>query len=244
MKTKTSAAKLTLKQTLSLLKSESFPNELYQDVDEAVEISNKKLNIYLTLADDARKRADKALKDKTPWLGVPIAVKDNICTKDLRTTASSTVLENFVPQFDATVSKRLKEAGGVVYGKTNLDAWAHGSSTETSQFGRTLNPRNPEHLPGGSSGGSAAAVAADMCIAAIGTETAGSIRQPAAWCGVVLKPTMAGSAVGTLPWFLHGLTVDKTTEDATIVLYHLSGRDPLEGTTANRKCRTSPRHLR
>ena len=241
MKTKTSAAKLTLKQTLSLLKSgELSLNELYQDVDEAVEISNKKLNIYLTLAEDARKRADKALKDKTPWLGVPIAVKDNICTKDLRTTASSTVLENFVPQFDATVSKRLKEAGGVVYGKTNLDAWAHGSSTETSQFGRTLNPRNPEHLPGGSSGGSAAAVAADMCIAAIGTETAGSIRQPAAWCGVVgLKPTygrvsrfgiaaMASSTDSPGP-------LTKTTEDATIVLYHLSGRDPLEGTTGQQE---------
>ena len=119
-----------------------------------------------------------------------MAVKDNICTFDQPTSASSNVLKGFQSPYDATIAARLRKAGASFIGKTNLDAWAHGSSTETSDFGPTLNPRNPEHLPGGSSGGSAAAVAADMCLAAIGTETAGSIRQPASLCGVVgFRPT-------------------------------------------------------
>ncbi len=229
--------KLTLKQSLDQLKNGDLKLEdLYHDVNQEIEKQNKKLNVYLTLENQPIEKANKNF-DK-PLMGVPIAFKDNYCTKDMRTTASSTVLDNFVPTYDSTVVKNIKNAGGVIIGKTNMDAWAHGSSTETSQYGRTLNPRNIDYLPGGSSGGSAAAVAADMCIAAIGTETAGSIRQPAAWCGTVgLKPTygrcsrygviaMASSTDSPGP-------ITKTVEDAAILLNYMAGHDSLDGTSAD-----------
>ncbi|MBP7740998.1 aspartyl/glutamyl-tRNA amidotransferase subunit A [Candidatus Woesebacteria bacterium] len=229
--------KLTLKQSLDQLKNGDLKLEdLYHDVNQEIEKQNKKLNVYLTLENQTIEKANKNF-DK-PLMGVPIAFKDNYCTKDMRTTASSTVLDNFVPTYDSTVVQNIKNAGGVIIGKTNMDAWAHGSSTETSQYGRTLNPRNTDYLPGGSSGGSAAAVAADMCIAAIGTETAGSIRQPAAWCGTVgLKPTygrcsrygviaMASSTDSPGP-------ITKTVEDAAILLNYMAGHDSLDGTSAD-----------
>ncbi len=228
--------KLTLKQTLDKLKGNELTlDELYSDINQSISEQNKELNVYLTLDEKSLEKAKAAAT--SPLMGVPIAVKDNYCTKDLRTTASSLVLEDFIPTYESTVSKKLKKAGGVVIGKTNMDAWAHGSSTETSQYGRTLNPRNTDYLPGGSSGGSAAAVAANMCIAALGTETAGSIRQPAAWCGVVgLKPTygrcsrygivaMCSSTDSPGP-------ITKTVEDSAILLNYIAGHDPLEGTTA------------
>jgi len=227
--------KLTLAQTIEGLKNKKFSHrELYADVQKNIEEKNKSLNIYLTLNNQALDQAEKLLN--TPLAGAPIAIKDNYCTRDFRTTASAKVLDKFKPQFDATVIKKLKNAGGVMIGKTNMDAWAHGSSTETSDYGRTLNPRNTEHLPGGSSGGSAAGVAADLAITALGTETAGSIRQPAAWCGVVgLKPTygrvsrygvaaMASSTDSPGP-------ITKTVEDAAILLNQIAGHDPLDGTS-------------
>lgn len=230
---------LTLRQTLDGLKKKEFSlTELYQSVDQAITKENKELNVYLTLDKEALKRAEKS--NKFPLMGVPVALKDNFTTADLRTTASAKVLDNFVPRFDSTVAKKIKEAGGVIIGKTNLDAWAHGSSTETSDYGRTLNPRNPAYLPGGSSGGSAAAVAADLCAVAVGSETAGSIRQPAAWCGVVgLKPTygrvsrygavaMASSTDSPGP-------IAKTVEDAAIMLNHLAGHDANDATTSSQK---------
>ena len=136
-----------------------------------------------------------------PLLGIPISIKDNFCTSGIRTTASSNVLRNFVPPYDATVVRLITEAGAISLGKTNMDAFAHGSSTETSDFGASRNPWNIERLPGGSSGGAAVSVAADEALAAIGSETAGSIRQPAAWCGVVgLKPTYGRvSRYGLIP---------------------------------------------
>lgn len=229
---------LTLKQAIDKLKAKELTHkELYKDLDAVVEVENKKLNVYLTRDHEAQKKSENLVD--TPLAGVPIAVKDNYCTKGLRTTASSTLLDNFIPKYESTVTKRLKNAGGVVYGKTNMDAWAHGSSTETSQYGRTLNPRNTDYLPGGSSGGSAAAVAADMCIASLGTETAGSIRQPASWCGVVgLKPTygrcsrygviaMASSTDSPGP-------ITKTVEDAAIILNHIAGHDKYDGTTGSK----------
>jgi len=169
-------------------------------------------------------------------LGIPVSIKDNFCTIGIQTTASSKVLEGFIPPYDATVVSRLKNAGVVIVGKTNLDAWAHGSSTETSDFGTTKNPWNIEHLPGGSSGGSAAATAADESLAAIGSETAGSIRQPADWCGVVgLKPTygrvsrygvvaMASSLDSPGP-------ITKSVEDAALILQILAGKDQFDATT-------------
>ncbi|MFZ5437739.1 MAG: amidase family protein [Patescibacteria group bacterium] len=228
--------KLTLAQTIRDLKNKKFSHrELYQDIQQAIDEQNKQLNIYLNLDDQALNKAEKLLN--TPLAGVPIAIKDNFCTKDFRTTASSKVLENFIPQFESTVTKKIKDGGGVIIGKTNLDAWAHGSSTETSDFGRTLNPRNTAHLPGGSSGGSAAAIAADLAIASIGSETAGSIRQPSAWCGTVgLKPTygrvsrygvaaMASSTDSPGP-------ITKTVEDAALMFNLIAGHDPLDGTSS------------
>jgi len=155
---------LTLKQTLDKLNNKKISlAELYQDLDQAVAANNKNFNIYLNLNQAAQAQSEQ-VQDRE-LKGVPIAVKDNFCTTELPTTAGSKILEKFVPPYESTVTQRLKKAGAVVYGKTNMDAWAHGSSTETSDFGRTLNPRNIEHLPGGSSGGSAAAVAGDLAIA-------------------------------------------------------------------------------
>ncbi len=227
---------LTLKQALDGITTKQFTaEEITEDVLDAIEEHNDHLNIYLTVEDTPIDQVQKIAEDSA-LKGLPIAVKDNFNTKGLRTTASSTVLDQFVPPYDSTVTKKLKQAGGNIIGKTNLDAWAHGSSTETSQYGRTLNPRNPEHLPGGSSGGSAAAVAADMCIAAIGSETAGSIRQPSAWCGTVgLKPTYGRvSRYGVVAM---GSSLDcpgpmtKTVEDAAILLNLIAGHDKYDGTS-------------
>jgi len=227
---------LTLKQALNKIDSNEISiNEVYQDLEKEISVNNSSLNIYLNIDKKAGKDASQA-KNK-PLKGLPIAVKDNFCTTNLPTTASSKNLETFIPPQESTVTKKIKEAGGVVFGKTNLDAWAHGSSTETSAFGRTLNPRNKNHLPGGSSGGSAAAVASDLAIVSIGSETAGSIRQPSAWCGVVgLKPTygrvsrfgvvsMASSTDSPGP-------IAKTVEDATIVFNHIAGHDPRDATSS------------
>lgn len=228
---------LTLKQALDKLeKKEVTLDEINRDIKRAIENLNKDLNVYLTINDQPVSQKAK----QGPLAGLPIAVKDNYCTKNLRTTASSTVLDDFIPQYESTVTKKLKEAGAYLVGKTNLDAWAHGSSTETSQYGKTLNPRNTDFLPGGSSGGSAAAVAANMCIASIGTETAGSVRGPASHCGIVgLKPTygrvsrygviaMASSTDSPGP-------MTKTVEDAAILLNYMSGQDPYDGTTSEKK---------
>ncbi len=226
---------LTLTDAIKGLKEKKFSlSEIYADINKVI-AETKDLNIYLTINDKAKDQASK--QSSLPLAGLPIAVKDNFLTKGLRTTASSKVLDKFIPPYESTVTQKIKEAGGVVVGKTNLDAWAHGSSTETSDYGRTLNPRNPNHLPGGSSGGSAAAVAADAALAAIGSETAGSIRQPAAWCGIVgLKPTygrvsrrgviaMASSTDSPGP-------MTKTVADAALLLNHISGHDPYDATSS------------
>ena len=227
---------LTLKQTLEGLAKKTFSlGELNRDIASSATKHNKAFNIYLTMNPRAEK--DAAANKDLPLAGIPLAVKDNFLTVGLRTTASSKVLDNFMPPYESTVTKRLKQAGAVIYGKTNMDAWAHGSSTETSDYGPTKNPRNPKYLPGGSSGGSAAAIAADMCIAAIGSETAGSIRQPAAWCGVVgLKPTYGRvSRAGVVAM---GSSLDcpgplgKTVEDTAIVLGYIAGHDKYDGTTS------------
>lgn len=188
------------------------------------------------------KKADVRIKngEKGLLLGIPYLAKDNILTKGIRTTAASKILDNYIAPFDATVIKKLKEAGAVLLGKTNLDEFAHGASTENSAYGPTHNPWDLERVPGGSSGGSAAAVAAHMCIFALGTDTGGSIRCPSAFCNTVgLKPTYGrGSRFGLMAMTSSTDVpgpITKTVEDAAIVEEVISGVDKQDSTTVDIK---------
>jgi len=235
---------LTIKQIHEgYLKKEFTCVDLVKHFQNRIEKINPKLNIYLALNEkalDQAKAIDAEISEKgitRPLLGIPMAIKDNFLTLGIVTTASSNILNGYKPQYESAVTSKLIEAGAIFLGKTNMDSFAHGSSTETSDFGPTLNPWNPEHLPGGSSGGSAAAVAACLATAALGSETAGSIRQPAAWCGVTgFKPSygrtsrygciaMASSTDSPGP-------LTRNVEDAAIITKVISGKDSRDATTA------------
>lgn len=175
-----------------------------------------------------------------PLAGVPFAIKDNMCTEGTLTTCSSKILENFIPTFSAEAVLNLEKAGAVILGKTNMDEFAMGSTTETSYYGVTRNPRNPEHVPGGSSGGSAAAVAAQECFAALGSDTGGSIRQPASYCGVVgMKPTYG--TVSRYGLIAYGSSLDqigpltKDVTDCATVLETIASHDPKDSTSMKRE---------
>ncbi len=207
--------------------------ELHQYFRDRIKKHNPQLNAYITESDETT-QANGALG------GIPLSIKDNYCTKGIRTTASSNVLADFVPPYSATVVQKLQAAGASLLGKTNMDAWAHGSSTETSDFGPTKNPWDTSRVPGGSSGGSAAAVSAYLSPASIGTETAGSIRQPASWCGVVgLKPTYGRvSRYGVIAM---GSSLDcpgpitSTVKDAALLLSVIAGKDQYDATSSEKE---------
>ena len=205
----------------------------------------QKVKAYLTQTKDAALAKAGALDEKLkgwrktkPMTGMPLAIKDNLCTEGVPTTCSSRMLQHFIPPYDATVIAKLQEQEYILLGKTNLDEFAMGSSTEHSAFGPSRNPWNLHCVPGGSSGGAAAAVAADECVAALGSDTGGSIRQPAAFCGVVgLKPTYGRVSRYGLVAFASSLDqigpITKDVPDAALLLGAIAGHDPMDSTSAD-----------
>lgn len=218
--------------------------EVVQDFMGKIEKRNSAINAFVTLNDKAIQQAeaaDKKIKEglEAPLLGLPVGIKDMLCTKGLRTTAASKMLENFVPPYSATVVERLEEAGAVNLGKLNQDEFAMGSSSENSHFGKIRNPWNKDFVPGGSSGGSAAAVAAGMVPATIGTDTGGSIRQPASFCGIVgMKPTYGRVSRYGIVAFASSLDqagpMTRTVADAALISEVISGWDKFDATTSRR----------
>lgn len=214
---------------------------------DAIEEKDKEYNCYVTVTnkEEALKRADevqKLIDDGKltgPLAGVPVAIKDNMCTKDMLTTCSSKILANFVPMYSAQAVINLLDAGAVIIGKTNMDEFAMGSTTETSAFGPTKNPWNTEHVPGGSSGGSCAAVAAKECSYALGSDTGGSIRQPSSFCGVTgIKPTYG--TVSRYGLIAYGSSLDqigpvaKDVTDCATILEVISSYDEKDSTSVKR----------
>ena len=219
--------------------------EVLDSVYKRIEEVEPKVGAYITLtktqayerAEELQKRLDNG-EDIGILGGVPIAIKDNICTENVKTTCASRMLENFVPIYNATVIEKLIEAGAIMLGKTNMDEFAMGSSTETSYIKKTANPWDVNRVPGGSSGGSAAAVSADMAYAALGSDTGGSIRQPASYCSVVgLKPTYGLISRYGLIAFASSLDqigpFAKTVEDAALMLNVIAGHDSKDTTSAD-----------
>ena len=210
-----------------------------------IERSDSEIGAYLSLSRDRALRKAAEIdqmvakgQDLPPLAGVPIAIKDVMNTRGVRTTAGSKVLENYIPPYDCTAVVRLEEAGALVLGKTNCDEFAMGSSNENSAYKPVHNPRDLSRVPGGSSGGSAAAVAAGMAVAALGSDTGGSIRQPASFCGVVgLMPTYGRVSRYGLIAFASSLDhigpLTNTVKDAAQILYTLAGRDPMDSTSAD-----------
>lgn len=239
---------LKIKETRErLIKKEFSAFELINYYLKEIEKKDKEINAFLWInevsAISQAKKIDEIIskKQEIPLLaGIPFAVKDNILVENIPCSAGSKMLENYEAPYDATVIKKLKEAGAIVIGKTNLDEFAMGSSTENSAFFPTKNPYDLERVPGGSSGGSAAAVAANLCIFSLGSDTGGSIRQPAAFCGVVgLKPTYGSVSRYGLIAFASSLDqigpLTKSVEDCQIVFDIIKGKDDLDSTSISFK---------
>ena len=218
-----------------------------EEVVKQIELKEKEYNCYITFDKDAflneAMRVQAGLEDGSitgALAGVPVAVKDNICTDGVRTTAASKILENFIPAYSAEAVTRLRDAGAVIIGKTNMDEFAMGSTSETSAYGITRNPHNTDHVPGGSSGGSAAAVAASECYFALGSDTGGSIRQPASYCGVVgMKPTYGSVSRYGLIAYASSLDqigpICKDVTDCATVMEILTSYDEKDSTSVRRE---------
>jgi aspartyl-tRNA(Asn)/glutamyl-tRNA(Gln) amidotransferase subunit A len=237
---------LTITEVRDLLdRKEISVQDLVRSIYGRIRAVEDKVKAFVTLTEDMAMQLSDEIQKNTEQenlkaqslRGIPLAIKDNICTKGTLTTCSSKILSNFIPPYESTVTSRLIEQGYILIGKTNMDEFAMGSSTENSGFYVTRNPWDLERIPGGSSGGSAAAVAADECIAALGSDTGGSIRQPAAFCGVVgLKPTYGKVSRYGLVAFASSLdqigTLTKTVKDSAQLMNVISGHDPLDSTSA------------
>ncbi|MEI7469024.1 MAG: Asp-tRNA(Asn)/Glu-tRNA(Gln) amidotransferase subunit GatA [Chloroflexota bacterium] len=234
---------LTVKAVRAGLQKKQFSAlELTHAYLKRIHEHNPRLNAYISVNDEEAlqqaQAADERIAkgDDTPVLGLPMAIKDVLSTKGLRTTAGSRMLENYVPTWDATCVANLRSAGAIFLGKTNTDEFAMGSSTENSAYGVTHNPHDESRVPGGSSGGSAVAVAANLCVVALGTDTGGSVRQPAAYCGITgLKNTYG--RVSRYGLIAYGSSLDsvgvlaKNAEDAAIVNSVIAGHDPKDSTS-------------
>ena len=237
---------LTIHEARGLLdKKEISAEELTRAILARIDAIDEKVGAYLTVSADQAleqaKQADSHLSKgkKQPLTGIPIAIKDLICTQSIRTTCASRILESFVPPYDAFVIRKLRQAGAIIVGKLNMDEFAMGSSTENSGFKTTCNPWDLSRIPGGSSGGSAAAVSADMCLGALGSDTGGSIRQPASHCGVVgLKPTYGRVSRFGLVAFASSLDqigpLAKDVTDSALLLNVIAGYDSNDSTSVPR----------
>lgn len=234
---------LTIKEAQTGLREKKFTAvELTQACLDRIKERNKDLNAFITVCEESALaeavRADEMLAKGTdsPLTGIPFAVKDAICTAGVRSTGSAKILDNYTPPYDATVIKKIREQGGILVGKNNCDAFGHGASNENSMYGPVRNPHDLSKVSGGSSGGSAAAVADNMCIFAIAEDTGGSIRQPASFCGIVgMRPSYGrNSRFGIMPMASSYDTVGpmtKTVEDMAIVMSVIAGADKLDSTT-------------
>ncbi len=237
---------LGLKESAELIRNRDISAvELTEACLERIDAHNESINAFITVASDKAmemaKASDERVKEGRARLleGVPLGIKDMFCTKDVLTTAASHILDNFVPPYESTVTANLWKQGAVLLGKTNLDEFAMGSSNETSYFGTSRNPWDTTRTPGGSSGGSAAAVADFMCPGSLGTDTGGSIRQPAAFSGIVgMKPTYGRCSRWGIVAFASSLDqagpFARSVEDVALLFRGMSGHDPLDSTSADR----------
>lgn len=235
---------LTISELSDLFgKKEASPVEATQSYLDRIEALDSKINSYITVtAEKALEQARSAEKriangNHAALTGVPLGIKDVLCTKGTKTTCGSNILKEFIPPYDAHVVNKLNEAGAVMLGKLNMDEFAMGSTNEHSAFGPVRNPWNPDYIPGGSSGGSAAATAARLCAGSLGSDTGGSIRQPASHCGVVgIKPTYGRISRFGLVAFASSLDqigpITRSVKDAAIMLNAIAGHDPKDSTSA------------